>query len=140
MPVSRKRKLSRRKVKQMESARRRQRQKAAGPLGIVEGLMRHQGIKGDPRNWVAFDGAKFIDGDGDEAIPLPEPPVPEVATKIVLVHKRRLAEWVGDELAGYFWLPGLKMRVPRKRRQRAMAEAAAAKQEENEDADDSDGA
>ena len=134
MSVSRGRKLSRRVREKMAHARKVGREKAAPPVGLVGGLMRHQGIKGDPRDWVCFLGAKFIDGDCDDTVTLPEAPVPEVAEKTVLVHKRRLAEWIGEPLAAFFWQPGkLGGRVPRRVRQERMAAAAATAQETDDD-------
>jgi len=134
VPVSSKRKLTKKKIKSLRSRNKvrgmspgsdARRAPPTRERGIVEALLRESGRRrADPRDWVAFIGASFLDGDGDVKVSLPQPPILGVADKTVLVRKDRLAEWVGEKLARFFWDGA---RVPRVRREKMMAAEVASR-------------
>lgn len=110
MPVSRNKRKTRRgrrrKAKQQTRALARE---GASTDSVVAVACREAGKpKADPRDYVLVYGTELIDGDGDGRLPLTAAPVVDGVTidRPVLIHKRRLGEWFGDEAAGLFWKLG----------------------------------
>jgi hypothetical protein len=82
------------------------------PASMVE-LMRAQGKRGNPRDYVVLSQHRLIQ-DGKHLRELREP-TEAIPLMPAAVHKSQLAQYVGEEIAADYWHKAIGRRVVRPR-------------------------